>query len=214
MRLRRNWQGEAKLPAMPGVLGAEPEVLRAGWSTEFGGIHPVHVEIGMGKGEFLLTMAEKNPDVDFIGVERVLTVLYIAAEKYQKKPLTNLRFLSTDARALEYCFLPGQVDRIYLNFSDPWPKQRHAQRRLTAAPLLAAYRRILAPGGQLHLKTDQERFFDFSLGELVRGGWSVGKINRDLHASGFDGNIETEYERRFLRQGQPIYRLEAWNGHA
>jgi tRNA (guanine-N7-)-methyltransferase len=212
MRLRRNWQGEAELPGLPGVLSLDPAACRGRWQDIFGGDQPLHLEIGMGKGDFLLAMAAAHPRINFVGIEKAATVLFIAARKNMGRPLANLRFLLADAGDLEQYFGESQADRIYLNFSDPWPKKRHSARRLTHRDKLAIYRRILKPGGQIHFKTDQEALFDFSLEELVKAGWSLGKITRDLRHSGFADNVLTEYERRFLRLGQPIYRLEAWNG--
>jgi tRNA (guanine-N7-)-methyltransferase len=177
----------------------------------FDSYKPLHIEIGMGKGDFLMALAANCPDTEFIGVEKALTIMHIAAEKNQADPLPNLHFLPVDAKKLVVYFGLGQVERIYLNFSDPWPKKRHIARRLTAKHMLEVYRRLLKPGGQIHLKTDQESFFVFSLRELVREGWSVGKITSDLYRSGFEGNVVTEYEQRFTSLGQPIYRLEAWS---
>ena len=195
---------------MQGVLAAEPTLYNRNWHPVFQRDNPIHIEIGMGKGEFLTTMAANHPEIDFVGIERTLTIMHIAAMKYQRNPLPNLRLLPADAVELELYFQPAQVERIYLNFSDPWPKQKHKERRLTAREKLAVYRRILKPGGQIHFKTDQESLFDFSLRELIREGWSAGKITRDLHRSSFEGNVLTEYERRFAGLGQPIYRLVAW----
>ena len=213
MRLRRKGSGEAALAGMPGVLdgGADPAAPQGGWAAVFGREADLHVEIGMGKGDFILAAARRKPDVDFIGVERVQSVLYAAAVKNRDRPLPNLRFLPVDAGELERFFSPGQIARIYLHFSDPWPKTRHQSRRLTAEGKLAMYKRLLKAGGQIHMKTDQEALFAFSLRALIQGGWSVGKITRDLYHSGWEGNIPTEYERRFTAMGQPIYRLEAWN---
>ena len=210
MRLRRNWKGEAKLADMPGVMPAGSESYKCDWAAQFGEKKPIHIEIGTGKGDFLITMATKHPGTAFVGVEKALTVIYAASLKNQKNPLPNLRFLPAEAKELDLYFGAGQVDRIYLNFSDPWPKKRHEPRRLTAGDMLRLYHRLLRPGGQIHFKTDKGPFFDFTLNELIMGGWSVGKITRDLHRSGYEGNVVTEYERRFLQLGQPIFRLEAW----
>ncbi len=212
MRLRRNWQGEAELPKMPGVLDSGPELCRHHWQEIFGEERPLHLEIGMGKGDFLMGMAARHTGINFVGIERIPTILYIAVRKNQQRPLSNLRFLPVDAKELEQYFGESQVERIYLNFSDPWPKLRHKDRRLTHKSKLDIYSRILKPGGQIHFKTDQEKLFDFSVDEFVKAGWSLSKISRDLHNSGFEGNVATEYERRFLQLEQPIYRLEAWNG--
>ena len=211
MRLRRNWKGEEALPGLPGVLQPDPALLREGWEAVFGRAAPIHVEIGSGKGGFLIASAERQPSIDFIGVERVLTIMHTAAVKNEKSPLPNLRFLPVQAERLEDFIHPGQIDRIYLNFSDPWPKNNHASRRLTARDKLRMYSRLLTPGGQIHFKTDQAHFFDYSLRVCVREGWSVGKITRDLYRSGMESNIPTEYEQRFVSLGLPIYRFEAWN---
>jgi len=210
MRLRRNRQGEAALPDMPGVLPADPAQWRRDWAGVFGREAPLHVEIGAGKGDFVIASAKQNPHIDFVGIERSLTILYIAAKKNQDNPLPNLRFLPVDAESIASYFSPGQIARIYLNFSDPWPKTRHADRRLTAATRLSVYATLLKPGGQLHFKTDREGFFDYSLRTLIREGWSVARITRDLARAGFEANVLTEYERRFQSLGQPICRLEAW----
>ena len=214
MRLRRNYQGEAKLQDMPGVLPAGPASFHCDWAAQFNRKNPIHIEIGMGKGDFLIAMAAKYPRIDFVGIEKGLTVMYIAARKNRVNPLPNLRFLPADAKELDFYFDAEQLERIYLNFSDPWPKKRHESRRLTAVDKLRLYHRLLKPGGQIQMKTDQEDFLQFTLRSLIREGWSVGKITRDLHRSGYEGNVVTEYERRFLRIGQPIYRLEAWKTYA
>ncbi|MCL1848617.1 MAG: tRNA (guanosine(46)-N7)-methyltransferase TrmB, partial [Clostridiales bacterium] len=164
-------------------------------------------------GDFIIAAASEQPQVDFVGIEKTPTVLYAAAAKNQGRPfgpLGNLRFLPIDAGSLEDYFFPGQIARIYLNFSDPWPKRRHESRRLTAKEKLAMYGRLLEPEGQVYLKTDGEDFFAFSLQGFVSEGWSVGKVTTDLHRSGYEGNIPTEYERRFVSMGQRIYRFEAW----
>ena len=210
MRLRKNKQGEAALSTMPGVLIPGENAPKLDWSAVFGRKAKLHVEIGVGKGDFIRAAAAKNPSIDYIGIERMWTVLYIAAKKNQARPLSNLRLLPLEARELASLFDPGQVQRIYLNFSDPWPKNRHAHRRLTAPSMLSLYGEILAPGGQIQLKTDQEAFFAYSIGECLKAGWSLGKITRDLYRSGMEDNIQTEYERRFTDMGHAICRLEAW----
>ena len=210
MRLRRNWQGEAALGDMPGVLCINPASGYPDWAGIFGRKTAIHMEIGSGKGDFILGAARAYPNINFLGIEKSFTVMYAAAKKNQVRPLPNLRFLPVDAGRLDSFFCPGQVDRIYLNFSDPWPKNRHEPRRLTAKGKISLYRRLLKPGGQIHFKTDQGWFFDYSLRSFVREGWSVGKITRNLYRSGFAENIATEYEKRFLQRGQPIYRFVAW----
>ncbi|HCP14414.1 MAG TPA: tRNA (guanosine(46)-N7)-methyltransferase TrmB [Peptococcaceae bacterium] len=212
MRMRRNHQAEENLKTMPGVLPGSPKSLYGHWEEVFQRKAPLHLELGMGKGDFIIGMAQKHPEFNFIGVERVPEVQYVAAQKNLKEPLPNLRFLSLDAVELELFFQPGEVDRIYLNFSDPWPKKRHAKRRLTYVDMLKIYQKILKPGGQIHFKTDGEPFFEFSLEQFREAGMSFGKISRDLHHSGFEDNVMTEYEKRFSELGLPIYRCEVWNG--
>jgi len=166
----------------------------------------------MGKGDFVIGMAKAHPEINFIGIELSQTVLFIATKKNAKKPLPNLRFLSIDAEKLLDYFDENSLDRIYLNFSDPWPKARHAKRRLTYRDKLNIYKKILKPGGAIHFKTDQLPLFEFSIEELLISGYSISKITYDLHHSGFQGNIMTEYERRFTNLGDPINRLEAYYG--
>jgi len=196
---------------MPGILEKNPTYYPGRWPEVFGREAPLYVEIGAGKGDFIIATAKKYPHIDFVGIEKSPTVLYLAAKKNQENPLPNLRFLQIDAGFMTQYFSSGQIERIYLNFSDPWPKTRHESRRLTAKEKLFVYERLLKPGGQIHLKTDQENFFLFSLKTLIQSGWSVGKITRDLYRSGFEGNIATEYEQRFLFMGKPIYRMESWS---
>lgn len=212
MRLRRNWQGEKALPTLTGVLPAEPKEIFGRMEDIFGRKAPLHLELGMGKGDFILAMAARYPEINFIGVERNMTIQYIAAKKNAAAPLPNLRFLPLDAQGLDLYFRPGEVQRIYLNFSDPWPKSRHARRRLTHVDMLRIYQKVLAPAGEIHFKTDGKPLFEFSLTQFLEAGMSIGKITRDLHNSGIEENIMTEYERRFAALGEPICRCEVWNG--
>ena len=195
---------------MAGVLTFYSDSRQWAWEKIFDREAQLHVEIGAGKGDFLMEAASRFPHIDYVGIEKVPTILYAAARKNQEHPVPNLRFLLMDASEMVAVFPPGSIDRIYLNFSDPWPKNKHGSRRLTASSKLALYKELLKPGGQVHLKTDQERFFDFSLAAFVQEGWSVGKICRDLYSSGMEGNIASEYEQRFASLGHPIYRMEAW----
>ena len=210
MRLRRNWKGEAELPSMPGVLDLASTSFQQNWDELFGRKASLHVEIGAGKGEHIMEAARTNPGINYVGIERVPTVLYMAVKKSQDLALANLRFVLLDADAMASYFPAGSIERIYLNFSDPWPKNRHRERRLTAKDKLAIYQTLLIPGGEIHLKTDQEAFFYFSLGEFIHQGWSVGKLCTDLYRSTFEANISTEYETRFVAMGKAIYRMEAW----
>jgi tRNA (guanine-N7-)-methyltransferase len=203
--MRRNWRGEDALGRMDAVLQTGLGAVYPDWAGVFGRHAPLQVEIGSGKGDFIIASARLNPDVDYVGIERSLSVLYVAAKKNEENPKSNLRFMAIDARVLNEYFPAESIERIFLNFSDPWPKTRHASRRLTAKPMLSVYRGLLKPGGQILFKTDQALFFEFSMKEFINESWSVGKICRDLHNSGIEGNIMTEYERRFATLGMPIY---------
>lgn len=171
--------------------------------------HPLHMEIGCGKGRFITTLAEQNPDVNYIASEMIANIIVLAAEKAKEKGLENIRFISGNVQDIA-CDLPeGSVDRIYLNFSDPWPKDRHAKRRLTHKRFLDLYEKILAEDGEIHFKTDNRALFDFSLESFAENGWDLSEVTNDLHNSGFEGNIMTEYEEKFSGLGFTINRLVA-----
>lgn len=176
------------------------------WKDIFGNGHPIHVEIGMGKGKFIHTMAMGHPDVNYVGIEKYSSVLLRAIQKMEREELPNLKFLRMDAENVDKVFGPGEVDRIYLNFSDPWPKDRHAKRRLPSREFLARYDRILTKDGQLEFKTDNRALFDFALEELEPAGWKAQAVTFDLHgdAALMEGNIMTEYEEKFSALGNPI----------
>ena len=178
-----------------------------------GGV-PLHIEIGMGKGQFLLELAAENPHIRYIGIERHTSVLYRAVQKTDRPEyagLTNLSFLCEDAARVSTMFAPGAVDLIYLNFSDPWPKKRHANRRLTSRGHLRSYRTILAADGHLEMKTDNTGLFDFTLEELTADGWRIIAATRDLHHDPVlcRGNHMTEYEAKFSGEGHAICKVIA-----
>lgn len=180
------------------------------WSRVFGNDNPVHIEIGMGKGQFIMTLAEENPDINYIGIEKYSSVLVRAIEKQEEKDLPNLFFIRMDAENISDVFAAGEVGRIYLNFSDPWPKDRHAKRRLTSLQFLERYEKILDREGHVIFKTDNKDLFDFSL-EQVREvpHWTLLNYTYDLHHSEYvEGNIMTEYETRFVEKGNAICRME------
>lgn len=180
------------------------------WSRVFGNDNPVHIEIGMGKGQFIMTLAEENPDINYVGIEKYSSVLVRAIEKQEKKDLPNLFFIRMDAENISDVFAAGEVQRIYLNFSDPWPKDRHAKRRLTSLQFLERYEKILDREGHVIFKTDNKDLFDFSL-EQVREAphWTLLNYTYDLHHSEYVvGNIMTEYETRFVEKGNAICRME------
>ena len=218
MRLRN-------IPRAEGVLAASPEVLKnpeqfcgAFRQTVFQNTNPLHIEIGMGKGQFLLTLALQNPSVNYIGIERYSSVLLRPVEKLASMQAAreavpaNLRFICMDAADISQVFAPGEVDRIYLNFSDPWPKARHARRRLTSLESLARYDKILAPDGQVEFKTDNRDLFDFSLEQIETSPvWTLAACTFDLHHDPLlnQGNIMTEYEEKFSSMDHPICKLIA-----
>ena len=214
MRLRN-------IPRADGVIKSHPMVVqdtqksRGNWKNIFGNDRPVYLEIGMGKGRFLMNMAKEHPLVNFVGIERYSSVLLRALEKYdteEYKDLQNIRFLCMDATEIENVFNQGEIWKIYLNFSDPWPKARHARRRLTSRTFLDRYAKILPPGGNLEFKTDNTELFRFSLEEIrEKEGWRLDKYTYDLHRNDEmnQGNIMTEYEEKFSSLGNPINKLIA-----
>ena len=209
MRLK-NVPGSREAIAASQYAVLYPEQQRGNWKELFGSDHPIQIEIGMGKGKFLTELAAAHPENHYVGIEKYSSVLVRAVQKQEELRLPNLRLIRMDAEALEEVFAPGEVDRIYLNFSDPWPKDRHAKRRLTSPAFLARYQRILAPGGTVEFKTDNQGLFSFSLEAVEECGWELLASTRDLHHSQLgQGNILTEYEERFSQQGNPICKLIA-----
>lgn len=212
MRLR-NVKGAREEIAVSEYVTQNPQEWKGRWAEYFGAKAPLYVEIGMGKGKFITTLAGMHPEVHYIGVEKYASVLIRAVEKKkEREDLKNLTFLAVDAADLPEMFAPGEVDRIYLNFSDPWPKDRHAKRRLTSKEFLARYARFLKPGGELCLKTDNRALFDFSLEEAREAGWELTEVTYDLHHSPYAAdNVMTEYEEKFSALGNPICRMTAKN---
>ncbi len=207
MRKKKNL--DKRFMACADVMVFEPEEYQGNWGLLFGNTHPIHLEIGCGKGRFALGMAEAHPEINFIAVEREEGALIMAAELAVCKLLPNLRFVSIDAVELEEVFAPGEVGRIYLNFSDPWQPNRQRKRRLTWRAYLGIYDKILCREGELWFKTDNQRFFEWTIQEICQFGWLIQNVSLDLHNSDFEGNIMTEYEERFSAENAKIYRLEA-----
>lgn len=211
MRLRN-------IPGADEIVSASPYCIqdagahRGGWGAFLGNSNPIHLEIGMGKGRFLMDLAALHPQINYIGIERYTSVLLRAVQKMDELPLPNVHFLCEDAGKLPELFAAGEVARIYLNFSDPWPKERHAKRRLTSREFLARYELFLAKGGQLEFKSDNQELFTFSLAELADCcRWHLDAATRDLHRDPVlnEGNIMTEYEEKFASLGHPICKLIA-----
>lgn len=208
MRLRNIKNANERLAQNERDFVANPTNHRGSWHKEFGNTNPIHIEIGMGKGQFLTQLALRNPDINYIGIEKFTSVLLRASEKLNELELNNVRIINADAAELNKFFDIGEVDRIYLNFSDPWPKNAHAKRRLTSNRFLPLYQEILVKDGEIHFKTDNRLLFEYSLESLNNYGVILSNISLDLHKSDFKDNIMTEYEERFSKFG-PIYRLEA-----
>lgn len=208
MRLR-NIKGSKEFIAASPFVVQEPEAYKGKWSELFHNEHPLHIEIGMGKGQFIHQLAEQNPEINYIGIEMYSSVLYRALEKREQSELDNLYFLRFDAKYLCDIFATDEVSRIYLNFSDPWPKDRHAKRRLTSTGFLEIYDRILKKDGYVQFKTDNRDLFDFSVETVNESScWKIKELTYDLHHSEFlPGNIMTEYESRFVAEGKPICRF-------
>lgn len=188
----------------------EPAANRGRWKESFGNDHPLYLEIGTGKGRFITTLAMQNPDINYIGIEKFSSVLIRALEKQNELQLPNLIFIRMEAEHICDVFAEGEIDRIYLNFSDPWPKDRHAKRRLTSTQFFDRYNTILAKDGVVEFKTDNRDLFEFSVEEVASAGWKIDSLTRDLHNSDMnEGNVMTEYEIRFSEGGTPINKLIA-----
>jgi tRNA (guanine-N7-)-methyltransferase len=210
MRLR-NITGSREMVAANDYVVHEPEAYKGKWNTLFGNDHPIHVEIGMGKGKFIMQLAAENPDINYIGIEKYSSVLLRALEKRKDTELSNLYFLCFDAEHLGEIFGKDELARVYLNFSDPWPKDRHARRRLTSRQYLLRYDACLKKDGEVIFKTDNRALFDFSLEEVRDAGWELREVTFDLHNSEYlEGNVMTEYEEKFVALGNPIHRLVAY----
>ncbi len=171
---------------------------------------PIHLEIGCGKGQFACEMAKRHPDINFIAVEKTANVIVSAAESAKRQGIKNLVFMRSCAEYLPSYIRPDSVERLYLNFSCPFPKKKYANHRLTASPFLKIYKQLLKKDAEIHFKTDNKGLFEFSLEQLTGDGYALKNVSLDLHASDFEGNIVTEYEQKFVSQGLPIYRLEAF----
>lgn len=211
MRMRKKKNLDTRLENCSAVIVGEPEAQRGRWRELFGNDHPLFLEIGCGKGRFILESARRNPDINYLAIEREEGALIMATERAMKMELPNLRFLDVDAARLTEFFADGEIDRIYLNFSDPWPKDRHAKRRLTSKEFFARYNVILKADGRVEFKTDNRPLFDFSVESVKEAGWKLDAVTYDLHHDEelCQGNVMTEYEEKFSSKGNPIHKLIA-----
>lgn len=210
MRLRNIPGADEAIADSPHCI-QEPMAEKGRWHMIFGNENPIHIEIGMGKGQFIMKLAKEHPDINYIGIERYSSVLLRALQKMEIEPLPNIRFLCMDASIITEVFDKEEVAKIYLNFSDPWPKERHAKRRLTSRQFFERYDKILAGNGVVEFKTDNDDLFAFSMEEVAEAGWTLDAHTFDLHHDPVlnEGNVMTEYEEKFSSLGHPIHKLIA-----
>ncbi len=218
MRLRNIPGSDERILADPYTIqtdGTDGKEFASRWAEQyFHNNHPIHLEIGMGKGQFITSLAQLHPEINYIGIEKYSSVLIRAIDKRNALELSNLLFLRMDAEDITDYFSQNEVERIYLNFSDPWPKDRHAKRRLTSPQFLERYDRILTPDGEIQFKTDNRPLFDFSLESADASNWTKDFVSYDLHADGpAANNIMTEYEEKFYHLGNPICKLVMHREH-
>lgn len=210
MRLRHKPWAEDFLNAHPEIVIPNPAELKGKWKAEFNNDNALHIEVGTGKGQFITGMAKQNPTINYIGIELYDSVMVSALENaISAQPLPNLRLLKVNGADLEQYFKKNDVERVYLNFSDPWPKMRHAKRRLTHEEFLKLYEAILVDNAEIHFKTDNRGLFEYSLTSMSAYGMLIKEVSLDLHVNMPTENIMTEYEEKFSAKGQPIYRVEA-----
>ena len=211
MRLRNVRGAREEMLVNPYVI-QEPQQYKGHVAVQiFGNNNPIFIEVGMGKGQFITSLAALHPEINYIGIEKYSSVLIRAIEKQEELQLPNLKFLRFDAEYLPDIFAPGEIAHIYLNFSDPWPKERHAKRRLTSRQFFERYDKILAGNGVVEFKTDNDDLFAFSMEEVAEAGWTLDAHTFDLHHDPVlnEGNIMTEYEEKFSSLGHPIHKLIA-----
>lgn len=208
MRQRNKPWAKDKLAEYPQYVISEPEKYKGKWHEAFDKDQPLHIEIGTGKGRFITGMAKANPDINYIGIELAESVIVTALDRIIEEELPNIKLLNANANDLRDYFEKGEVNRVYLNFSDPWPKKRHAKRRLTYRSFLDIYEDVLVDKGEIHFKTDNQGLFESSLMSFSDYGMLLTFVSLDLHNSDFEGNIMTEYEEKFSSRGSRIFRCE------
>lgn len=208
MRLRHKPWAKDKLSAYPQYVIQSPEDWKGKWDQAFSQKGPIHIEIGTGKGRFITEMAKVNPSINYIGVELQESVIVSALDRLIEAEVPNLKLMNMNAEKLAEYFEKGEINRVYLNFSDPWPKTRHEKRRLTYKTFLASYESVLDNQGEIHFKTDNQGLFEYSLKSFSEYGMLLKYVSLDLHNSDYEGNIMTEYEEKFSNRGNRIYRCE------
>ena len=208
MRLRRVKNVEEKIKKYSHIIIENPMANKGKWHELFGNDNPIELEIGMGKGKFIKSHALNNPNINYIGCELSDSIIYKAAKQVSELNIPNLKMINVDAFKLTEVFEKGEILKIYLNFSDPWPKSRHEKRRLTSSGFLNVYKEIIKENGELEFKTDNRKLFEYSLISFHKEGLEFVELSLDLHNSGIEGIITTEYEDRFLQIGNPIYYIK------
>ncbi|MEC1658442.1 tRNA (guanosine(46)-N7)-methyltransferase TrmB [Bacillus mojavensis] len=208
MRMRHKPWADDFLAENADIAISNPADYKGKWNTVFGNDNPIHIEVGTGKGQFISGMAKQNPDINYIGIELFKSVIVTAVQKVKDSEAPNVKLLNIDADTLTDVFEPGEVKRVYLNFSDPWPKKRHEKRRLTYSHFLMKYEEVMGKSGAIHFKTDNRGLFEYSLKSFSEYGLLLTYVSLDLHNSDMEDNIMTEYEEKFSALGQPIYRAE------
>lgn len=209
MRLRHIPGAEDKIASSPYVV-QNPEEQKGRWNQIFGNDGLIEIEVGMGKGKFIMELARNHPEKNYVGIELYSSVLLRGLQKMGELQLKNLYFLCVDAKELAEYFAEGEISTVYLNFSDPWPKDRHAKRRLTSGNFMKVYDKILKKEGAVEFKTDNRTLFEYSLESIPAAGWIIREATFDLHHSDMlEGNVMTEYETKFSAEGKPICKLTA-----
>ncbi|PWU70253.1 tRNA (guanosine(46)-N7)-methyltransferase TrmB [Gracilibacillus dipsosauri] len=209
MRARHKPWADEYLNKNKDIIEPEPKQFKGNWKSLFESEKPIHLEIGTGKGQFIVGMAKQYPEINFIGLEVVKSIIVSAVEKVKETDIHNVRLLNENAENLSELFAEGEIDTLYLNFSDPWPKNRHEKRRLTFPAFLEQYKAIMKKSGQIILKTDNRGLFEYSLTSFSKFGFVLEDVTLDLHAEDDPNNIKTEYEEKFSAKGLPIYRCVA-----
>ena len=215
MRARRKSWAASEVEINPRLISVEDEsaqpLLAGSWSAYFGNDNPIHLEIGCGMGRFIVQSAQRNPHINYIALERELNVIVTGARAAREAEINNIAFIIGDAAELASYFAPGEISRIYINFSDPWPnRKKWHKRRLSHSNFLETYKTVMGTHGEVFQKTDNTELFEFSLEQFSQNGFALRNISLDLHKSGYEDNIMTEYEEKFSAKGMPIYRCEAY----
>lgn len=208
-RLRYKPGAEEEMAAHPEIVIPNPQQWKGKWQSFFQNEHPIYIEVGTGKGQFVTEMAKAHPQINFIGVEIQTSVAVVAMQKMKESGQKNVALIREDVAKLLDFFEEKELARVYINFTDPWPKNRHEKRRLTYSSFLAIYHQLMGDQGEIFLKTDNQGLFEYSLNSFSAYGCRLKNITFDLHHSDYEGNIMTEYEERFYKRGIPIYRCEA-----